>query len=91
MEPIQYPFVSSPITPLSEADNQGVFLAQTSVGKLRLIVSDKDTIFATDYWICDCGHTYKRSKVNECPDCLCSHENESDALVEDVENLLNPT
>lgn len=90
MNTIEYLSEQGVIQGLSKPDDQGVMVATTTVGPLRIDDTDEELVLAPDYWLCDCGTTHKKCRRTECPVCYARAEDASDALVEDVIALLKP-
>jgi hypothetical protein len=57
---------------------------ETRGAVLDLSEAGADLLFVTNFWVCDCGHTYRKCETQECPQCGHSHDECPDALADEL-------
>jgi hypothetical protein len=51
---------------------------------LGLSEAGADLLFVTNFWVCECGHTYRKCETQKCPQCGYSHDECPDALADEL-------
>ena len=51
---------------------------------LDLSEAGADLLFVTNFWVCDCGTTYRKREIQECPYCGRAHDECPDALADEL-------
>lgn len=59
-----------------ELEKRGAALALSEAGA--------DLLFVTNFWVCECGHTYRKCETQDCPQCGYSHDECPDALADEL-------